>query len=280
MNSPEAVPTPPSKPLLDEPRLTATIDTGKGLYSVSCLSDEEVWTCGDKGFMKLFNLQCKLLTSIQTVSGNMPIDITVTRDGDLAYADYKTKTVNLVKNIQIQTVITLQGWGPRNICGTSSGDLLVTMDSDDLTESKVVRFSGSTEKQTIQSDDQGQPLYSPHCTKYISENRNLDICVADFDSSAVVVVNQSGKLRFKYTGHPFNTEEIFRPFGIATDSQSHIMTAESSYHRIHIIDQDGQFLRYIENCDLRSPWGLCVDIKDNLFVAESDTAKVKKIQYL
>ncbi|XP_055999050.1 E3 ubiquitin-protein ligase Midline-1-like [Ostrea edulis] len=279
MKSAEAVSSPPVKPLLDEPRVTATIDTGhRPLYSVSCLSEDQVWTSGYNETMKLLNLQSELLTSIQTKSGRRPTDIAVTRDGDLVYTDYHDKTINLIKNKQIQTMITLQGWRPLYVCCTAGNDLLVTMYSDDVKQSKVVRYSGSTEKQSIQFDDQGRPLYSSdNNTKYLSENKNLDICVADLSASAVVVVNQSGKLRFRYTGHPSNTKQSFNPVGITTDSQSHILTADN--HRIHILDQDGQFLRYI-HCDLRRPWGLCVDIRDNLFVAEWHTAKVKKIQYL
>ncbi|XP_048742088.2 uncharacterized protein LOC125655692 [Ostrea edulis] len=281
MKSAEAVSSPPVKPLLDEPRVTATIDTWyRELYSVSCLSEDQVWTRGDNETMNLLNLQSKLLTSIKTKSGRRPTDIAVTRDGDLVYTDISNNTVNLIKNKQIQTVITLQGWRPCSVCCTAGNDLLVTMISDDRKQSKVVRYSGSTEKQSIQFDDQGRPLYSSdNNIKYLSENKNLDICVADCLARAVVVVNQSGKLRFRYTVHPSNTKHSFNPFGITTDSQSHILTADIVNHRIHILDQDGQFLRYI-HCDLRLPLGLCVDIRDNLFVAESDTAKVKKIQYL
>ncbi|XP_056004027.1 E3 ubiquitin-protein ligase TRIM36-like [Ostrea edulis] len=282
MKSAEAVPSPPVKPLLDEPRLTATIDTEySSLCSVSCLSEDQIWTCGDNETMKLLNLQSKLMTSIKTKSGKKLSDIAVTRDRDLVYTDYSNNTVNLIRNKKIRTVITLQGWKPHNVCCTASNDILVTMVSNDGKQSKVGRYSGSTEKQSIQFDDQGRPLYSAgrYIDKYISENKNLDICVADWAARAVVVVNQLGKLRFRYTGHPSNTEQSFTPVGITTDSQSHILTADCDNHRIHILDHDGQFLRYI-HCDLCDPWGLSVDIRDNLFVAEYYTVKVKKIQYM
>ncbi|XP_061168250.1 E3 ubiquitin-protein ligase TRIM71-like isoform X2 [Saccostrea echinata] len=280
--SPEAGSSPPVRQLLDEPETITSTNTGYDrLYNVVCLSDEEIWTRGNDNTMKLYSInQGSLLKSIRTKSGNQPYDIAVTKSGDLVYTDYWDRTVNIVKNEKIEELIRLQNWIPYRVCSTSSGDLLVIMYSDDYKQIKVVCYSGSTGKQTIQFDDKGQPLYSSG--GYITENRNLDICVSDLGAKAVVVVNQAGKLRFRYTGHtPAPKNKSFNPRGITTDSQSHILTADSYNNCVHIIDQDGQFLRYID-CGLSEPWGLCIDTNDNLFVAhtKNKTEVIIKIKYM
>ncbi|XP_052676185.1 E3 ubiquitin-protein ligase Midline-1-like [Crassostrea angulata] len=269
--------------LLDEPELVATIQTGyKGLLGVTCLDEDSVWTYGLTNKIQCFNINGSFLQTLRTRSGARPNDIVVNSDGDLLYSDWRSRTVNKVKNGQTEELITLQGWTPYNLCVTSTGDLLVTMYSDDETQSNVVRYSGSTVKQTIQFDDKGKPLYSGNTRlKYITENRNHDICVADNSAGAVVVVNQDGKLRWRYIGHPPVTKnQTFAPRGIATDSQSCILTANGLNHCIHLLDHNGQFLRYIDNCDLKDPYGLCVDNNDNLFVSECDKGNVKKIKFL
>ncbi|XP_065929549.1 tripartite motif-containing protein 2-like isoform X2 [Magallana gigas] len=282
MDSSSTVHSTPKRSLIDVPQIITEIKTDyKYAENVSCLSDEDIWIRGNSNILKLYNLQRGLLKSFKPKSGHCADDIAVTGNGDLVYTDERNRTVNIVKKKKIETVITLQGWIPRGVCSTSRGDILVAMNNDNWqTPSKVVRYSDFTEKQSIQYNDNGQALYSSfNFAKYISENRNLDICVSDWGAREVVVVNQAGKFRFTYTGLPSSAKKPFYPYGITTDSQSHILIADLGNHDIHIVDRDGQFLRFIDNCHLENPSGLCVDTQDNLFVADSKTCKVKNIQY-
>lgn len=220
---------------------------------MTCVSDEEILLCGNINIMKLYNLQGEQLKSIKSKSENMPWDIAVTKSRDLIYTDFSNRSLNLIRESEIQKIITLRGWGPIRLCITSSDDILIMMRSDDRRQVKIVRYSGSIVKQSIQFDDKGKPLYlTISYIKYICENKNQDVCVSDYCAGAVVVVNQAGKFRFKYTGSS-NAKESFKPVGIATDNQERILTSDCNNNCICILDSNGEFLRFIKNCDLNCP---------------------------
>nr|XP_034324676.1 uncharacterized protein LOC105343899 isoform X2 [Crassostrea gigas] len=282
---PAALYSSPLKELIEKPEVISTINSchSSCLYSLACLGNDMVFTTGNNCTIESIKLtiiggSCVQHTRIE--SGNRSWDITLDRDGHLVYTDREKQTINLLKNKKTNVFLTLKNWRPVNICSTLYGDLLAIMDSCDQKHTRVVRYSGTAEKQSIQFDEKGKPLFhSYNGYKYIAENRNLDICVVDCQAGAVVVLDQAGKLRFRYTGQmtaPKN--RLFCPLGLTTDSQCQILISDISNDCIHVIDQDGQFLRYID-CGLKCPWGLCTDMDDNLYVAEKG-GTLRKIKYL
>lgn len=87
-----------------------------------------------------------------------------------------------------------------------------------------------------------------------------------------------------------NLHWLFLNYGILNTIRRHMYNRQSGSdrpdiavdidnHGIHILDQDGQFLRYIDKRYLCGPWGICVDTRDNLFVGEAIEGRVKQIQY-
>ena len=281
-----------NRQFINELRILTTIQTENGadkkLSSVVCLNDDELWTCyTDHNTMIRYNLRGEQEAEEETSSGQKTYDITVLQ-GNLVYTVSNSRKINIIERetrVLGELLKVAQRWIPQGVCSTRSGGLLVIMKRDFIRETRVVRYTYMYNRdrrmqsiKTIQSDGQG-PLYSFGYYKYLAENRNGDICVADSDANAVVVVNEDGNLRFRYTSHFSIDMGAFTPRAITTDSQANILTTDWVNHCVHIIDRDGQFLRFIDNCNLQRPYGLCVDSTDNLFVAEWSTRRVKKIQY-
>jgi sugar lactone lactonase YvrE len=71
----------------------------------------------------------------------------------------------------------------------------------------------------------------------------------------------------------------FKPKGIATDSLGDILVADLDNACVHIIDENGKFLKIID-CPNVKPWGLCMSLDDYLYVADNEADDVIKIQYL
>ena len=286
-----------NKQFINEPCILATIQTENGadrkLSSVVCLNDDKLWTCCTyHNTMICYNLRGEKQAEEVTSSRQKPYDIMVLQ-GKLVYTDPNSKSIYIIERGALESnrrraftkiSLSLEGWIPQGVCSTRSGGLLVIMKTEDNRETKVLCYTcignrEMKERQSIQWDAQGQPLFSTGYYKYLAENRNFDICVADCNANAVVVVNEDGHLRFKYTSNLSNDMGVFTPRSIVTDSQANILTTDWVNHCVHIIDRNGHFLRFIDNCDLQRPYGLCVDSTDNLFVAEWSTGRVKKIQY-
>ncbi|XP_048745881.2 E3 ubiquitin-protein ligase TRIM71-like [Ostrea edulis] len=269
--------------LMETPVIVHRIATGYfHLYGVAFLDRIGIWATGDAQQIKLFDVNDKSIKkSIDTKLSGEKL-VLVTNQGHLLYAGKGGRTIHIVKREQSEELISLHGWGVRDFCITSADDILVVMTSvNNGRETRVVRYHGREEKEIIQFESKEKPLYSVGGnSKYICENRNFDICVADRDACAVVVVSQGTKLRFRYEGNPSSLRKTeFKPKGIATDSLSNILVSDLDNACVHVVDQNGKFLTFID-CPRVRAWGLCVGLDNYLYVADNASGDVIKIRYL
>ncbi|XP_062580152.1 uncharacterized protein LOC134242136 [Saccostrea cucullata] len=151
--------------------------------------------------------------------------------------------------------------------------------STDKTDSKIVRYSSSGDVlQELQYDYQYQPLFKK--AVYAVENGNGDICVADWDKKAVTVVDKFGIFRFSYTGNKSSKEDI-NGGSLTTDNMHHIIITDFQNDKIHMLDRDGRFLRYIiPDQGIETPRAVRVVREGELMVGECITGIIKRIKYL
>ncbi|XP_052676876.1 tripartite motif-containing protein 2-like [Crassostrea angulata] len=234
--------------------------------------DNKVWMGGNTKELKLFDLQGHLH---RTVSITYVGSFIYMLNKQVGYIDENKRAVKIISNSNNDvTIFTTGDWNPRGITSTASGDLLVCLYKDN--QSKVVRYSSTGGVlQEIQYDSLCQPIYSsPY---YITENVNGDIIVTDWKKNSVIAVNRLGILRFSYS----KEENIFFASAVVHDSFGHVIIADYRGDKIHLLDRDGQFLRYIIPREgIKSPRALCIMGHGEMIVGEGWTGNAKKIKYL
>ena len=250
----------------------------KMFNSVFCKEREKIWISGSEGTIFQIDQCGSILEKITVRSEVFALSLNDENELTFTTALSDTKIYRICDGV-VGTFNDLVQWYPVGLCHSANGDLLVSMRS--TSQSRVVRQFGTENAKIIQNDGKGKPLFSVGVVKalFLAENGNGDICVADLAGAAVVVVNADRKLRFKYQGNlTFESNyKSFAPRHIATDVNHHILINDDSNDIAHVIDSDGNFLRYIEYpCN----GGLSIDLDHNLVFGDEKKGIIRIIKYL
>ena len=250
------------------------------LWRIACDGKEKIWTGGDNNLIRQIDRRGSTLKTIDTKGNALALSVS-SKQELVFFVGWETTKAHRYDGNDITTFLEVSHWYLRGLCHTAEGNILVSMRSKNFSQSRVIQVSGKTESLIAQHDSQGRPLFSveDRSMLLLTENGNGDICVADYDGENVVVVDASGILRFKYKGNIFQKSKYksFKPSKIANDGNWHILVNDISNDIVHIIDSDGNFIRYIEYpCN----GGLSVDQDSNLLLGEKDTGKIRIIKYL
>ncbi|XP_011412690.3 tripartite motif-containing protein 2 [Magallana gigas] len=254
-----------------------TVPSVKCAYYLSLDTFGGIWVSDNYGNLVHADLQGNQLQKILTSVGDEGYH-SVTKSGDLIYTDSGNNTIKMITlDKKITEFMNIEKWTPLSIHSSNiNGDILVGMSKGRT--GKVTRYNSSgKEIQNIQRDSRSQGLYISY-PRYITENINGDICISDYDKSAVVVLYKTGQHKFSYTGQGSK----FRPFGICTDIVGHILVCDNESNTVHLLDQDGQFLLLLltEEHGIYRPVSVCVDADNKLYVGQFNTNKVKVYEFL
>jgi hypothetical protein len=264
---------------MDSPVLLATFHSKyrKGIRRLRCHGGKLAWMCGfyDR-LMKSVDLHGTMIQKFQSSSKHSPVCMTVNKHDELIFLD--DHSVNIVRDGECECLFMVQDWTLRSVCSSSlSNELLVGMTNQEKTEGKVVRYSGAQILCEIQKDPDGNLLFC--LPSFLTENRNFDICVTETTLQKVQVLDNTGNLRFTYSGNSL-MKNTFKPMDLATDSKSQILIADISNNCIHIIEKDGKLVKIIDHFNLQEPMSISVSDNDDLWVGESNSGKVKVIKYM
>nr|XP_022323134.1 uncharacterized protein LOC111124508 isoform X2 [Crassostrea virginica] len=272
------IPDPDSgRKVLEAPSVSSVIDTGfpayeennNRLFDMAVTDDQKVWMGGASTKLKLFDLQGHLHRTVTITCLGMYICM---YNKQVVYIDQSNKAVKKISDDDtVVTMFTTGDWNSYGITGSASGDLLVCLRKDD--QSKVVRYSSTgTVLQEIQYDSQCQPLYQE--AFYIVENVNGDIIVTDKRMKKVVAMDRLGVFRYSYSGGKC-------PTSVVTDSVGHVYVTDFNNDKIHMLDRDGRFLRYIiPEGGIKDPRAVCMIGDGEMIVGERDTGLAKRIKFL
>lgn len=250
----------------------------KSLYYMACFGENEAWVSGNNKTITRIDIHGSVKETIVTNCRFWPNGITATGQGELIYSDCNRRKVNIVRHGKIETLITTpKGWTPHRLCYTRSGDILVGVSHS--RKKKIIRYHEMKISQNIDRNEHGKPIFkNGNYMLCLTENINGDICVCDRNADSVVVLNMSGRVRFRYYVTP--TWQPFKPRCLVTNSLGQIIVTDNNNTCIHILDQNGEFLTTVNDCELYKPHGLSIDSEMRLWVGFHWKGEIKLIDYM
>ena len=114
--------------------------------------------------------------------------------------------------------------------------------------------------------------------------KGSDLAVVDAMNFRVQVFDRAGTFRYAIGKIGDGTGWIFRPKGIAFDSESHLYIVDGQWGVVQVFDEQGQLLYYFGGRgtgaeQFQLPTGIQIDSHDKIYVVDSFNRRVQVFQY-
>jgi len=158
---------------------------------------------------------------------------------------------------------------PVGVAQTPDGDVLVT----DWVSGAVHVF-----------DEVGAALRHFPCAceaaGYVAAGAGV-VAVTDWKQNQVKMFARDGGFRYQYGRPGSGPGQLDHPYGVCVDRYGHVIVADTWNNRVHLVSEDGKFIRFLVTKDdgLQWPQGVALDRKGNLVVVEQH-GQVKIYKYI
>ncbi len=112
-----------------------------------------------------------------------------------------------------------------------------------------------------------------------------DLMVVDAMNFRVQVLDRSGNFQYAVGKIDDQVGGMFRPKGIAVDSEGHLYVVEGLSGMVQVFNREGQLLYYFGQMGtglgrFQLPTGLWIDRQDHIYVVDSYSRRVQVFHYL
>lgn len=190
------------------------------------------------------------------------------KTGNLLVKDEKSlKVVDVNGGVMSRFAEKLQQ--PVGVVQTTDGEVLVT----DWVSSAVHVF-----------DELGTGLRHFPCAceapGYIAAGGSV-VAVSDWKQDHVKMFGRDGGFLYQYGRHGSGPGQLDHPYGVCVDRYGHVIVADTWNNRIHLVSEDGKFVRFLVTKEdgLQWPQGVALDRKGNLVIVEQH-GQVKIYKYI
>ena len=130
---------------------------------------------------------------------------------------------------------------------------------------------------------------------YIAERNGQRIRRVDGATGIITTVAGTGTAGFSGDGGPATAAQLAGPYGVAVDAAGNLFIADTNNHRIRKVDGVTGVITTLAgtgaagfsgdggsatSAELNSPYGVVVDSTGNLFIADADNDRIRKVDVL
>jgi sugar lactone lactonase YvrE len=127
---------------------------------------------------------------------------------------------------------------------------------------------------------------------FIADSGNQRIRRVETATGVVTTVVGSGAFHFSGDGYPATSASVYFPFAVAPDAAGNLFIADTGNSRIRRVDADSGIITTIAgsgsesfggdggpatDAGLNSPNGVALDAAGNLFIADSDNVRIRRV---